>query len=354
VGKVIWAVNYGDMTNYPTRVATYWAEKRAAPIPAVPGNNSYIAGERAAYEGLRRLADKGIIPEAVAARHAHAMGLKFDAMFRLAILGSVPPMRDGGKGFVRTHPQLRQVMADGTPVEKASYAFPEVRKLMLSIIREAAEKFDIDGASLGFVRGPEFMVYEQPVVDDFRKEYGVDGKGVGFDDPRMRTIRCRYLSTFVHDARQVLDEVGKAKGKRLELSAWIFGGIPANLNRGLDVEHWIRQGWLDSVINHGGPLPGELIAAAHEHHCRFIFNAIGEQAKQWITGYNAGVDGFAVWDIDSVQDLPTWWPVLQRAGHRKEVDAFAQAGPALTAVRFKTIGGFDVLQGLGAAVYSGG
>ena len=33
------------------------------------------------------------VPEAVAAEHAHALGLKFDAMFRLAITGSVPPSR---------------------------------------------------------------------------------------------------------------------------------------------------------------------------------------------------------------------------------------------------------------------
>ena len=138
----------------------------------------------------------------------------------------------------------------GRPVEKASYAFPEVRKLMVSIIREAVETFDVDGASLGFVRGPEFMGYEQPVLDDFRKEYGADGRNVGFDDPRMRKIRCRYLTAFVGDVRKTLDEVGKKKGKRLELSAWVFESLPGNLDRGMDVEDWMKQGWLDSVISY--------------------------------------------------------------------------------------------------------
>jgi len=355
VGKVIWAVNYGDLTNYPTQVGVFWAADRDVPIGNAPGNNSYIAGERAAYNGLRRLVARGIIPETVAAQHVHAMGLRFDAMFRLAILGSVPPMRGGPKGFVETHPEFRQVMQNGTPAEKASYAFPEVRELMVAIIREVAETFDIDGASLGFVRGPEFMSYEQPVLDDFRREYGEDGRGLAFGDPRMRRIRCRYLNDFVRDARRSLDEIGAQKGKRLELSAWIVGGVDRNLDHGMDVERWIRQGWLDSVINHGGPLDPQLIATAKACHCRFIFNAIGgEYAKQWMTGYGAGVDGFAIWDIDSAQDSPTLWPILSRAGHRDEIEAFITTPPTLTTVRLATVGGFDVLQGLGAAVYSGG
>jgi hypothetical protein len=359
VGKLIWAVNYGDVTNYPTKIGAFWAEQRAVPIASVPGNNSYLAGEKAAYDSQRLLVDKGVVPVAVAAEYAHSMGLKFDAMFRLAVLGSIPPMRDEGNGFVRKHPQFRQVMQDGTPVEKASYAFPEVRKLMVSIIREAVETFDVDGASLGFVRGPEFMGYEKPVLDDFHKEYGEDGRKVGFDDARMRTIRCRYLNALVRDVRKTLDEIGKKKGKRLELSAWIFAGYQHNnLNRGMDAEHWIAQGWLDSVISQNNFIdPKVYVAAAKEHKCQFIYNAMGgsELPKLWVNGYNAGVDGFAIWDSDSLQDTPAVWHILRRAGHRKEIEAAARVAPAVpTTVKLKTIGGFDVLRGLGAAAYSGG
>ena len=174
------------------------------------------------------------------------MGLKFDVMFRLAMFGAIPSLREGGKGLVKRHPEFRRVVRRRWPMASASYAFPEVRKQMVSLVREAAEKFAIDGASLGFVRGPEFMGYEQPVLDDFRKEYGEDGRNVGFDDPRMQNIRCRYLNAFVRDVRKTLDEVGKRKGRRLELSAWIWPTIPHNRNLGLDVEHWMAQGWLEA------------------------------------------------------------------------------------------------------------
>jgi hypothetical protein len=355
VGKVIWAVSYGDLTNYPTEVGTFWASRA---IPIAFATNPYIAGEKAAYDDLRSLTEKGIIPVVAAAEHAHAMGLKFDVMFRLAITGPVPlsHLSRGAEGFVETHPQFRQVMQDGTPVEKASYAFPEVRNLMLSIIREATETFDVDGVNLCFIRGPEFMAYEQPVLDDFRKEYGEDGRKVGSDDLRMRTIRCRYLNTFVREVRETLDGVGTRKGKRLTLSTWTEAA-PQNFDRGQDVEHWIQQGWLDSVISNRGPLVPKFLAAAKVRNCRCIFvgSTQPDIPKDWMNGYNLGVDGFAVWDIDGVQDLPTRWPLLRRAGHRGEIEAAAQVAPApLPTVRLKTVGGFDVLQGLGAAVYSGG
>lgn len=356
VGKVIWAVNYGDRTNYPTKAGELWSEHRV-PIVSAPGNNPYITGEKAACDGMRLLPKKGIIPVAVAAEYAHSMGLKFDLMFRLSVMGSIPPQRDNEKGFVRTHPQFRQVMKDGTPVEKASYAFPEVRKLVVSIIREATETFDVDGVDLCFTRGPEFMAYEQPVLDDFHKEYGEDGRKVGFDDPRMQTIRCRYLNAFVGDVRKTLDEVGKRKGKKLNLSASIFAAANNNLDYGMDPEHWIEQGWLNSLICHAGALAPNLVAAAKAHKCQYILNGYGgDLAKHWMAGYDLGVDGFALWDADALQDSPTLWPLLRRAGHRNEMDAAAQvaAPPSLPTIRFKTVGGFDVLQGLGGAVYSGG
>jgi hypothetical protein len=308
VGKIIWSINvYGDQTNYPTKVGTYWAEQRAVPI--VSAKSDYVAGEKAAYDSLRSLAEKNIIPEAVAAEHAHAMGLKFDVMFRMGVTGEIPPA-NGPKSFVLTHPQFRQVMRDGTPIEKASYAFPEVRNLVVSIIREAAETFDIDGVNLCFMRGPEFMAYEKPVLDDFRKKYHEDARKVAFDDPRMRDIHCHYLNKFVRNVRQTLDEVGKKKGgKKLELSAMGLGVPNVNIGHGMDTEYWIKQGWLDGgLIN-------------------------------------------VVWDIDSQQDSLTLWPVLQRSGHPKA----EQAAPTpLTTVRLKTVGGCDVLQGLREAVYSGG
>jgi hypothetical protein len=365
IGRVLWAVNYGDVTNYPAKTGTYYAAERALPI-TMATNNPHIIGEQTACASLNELASKGVIPEAVAADQAHALGLQFDVMFRLAILGTLPsaaiPLRDSfANGFVRRHPQFRMVAAYGRPVEKASYAFPEVRQFMLSMIREAAETFAVDGVSLGFVRGPEFMGYEQPVLDDFRAAYGADGRNVPFDDPRLRAIRCRYLTEFVGDVRQTLDDVGTKKGRRLALSAWVFESLPGNLDRGLDVEDWMKRGWLDSAISYsyaGHPPDPALMAAAKAYKCPLLDNVVGGEAtalaKRWASSYALGVEGFAVWDTDSVQDSPALWPVIQRGGHRQEIEAATEAAPVLPLIKLKTVGGYDVLwEGL-QALYSGG
>ena len=367
VGKVTWAVCYGDLTNYPSKVGHFWASEREVPIEVIPGRNIYIAGEKVAYESLKSLTSAGIIIPKVAAKHVHEMGLKFDAMFRLSIAGHIPPHRGTKEGnFVENHPEFRQVMRDGTPIEKASYAFPEVRDLMLSIIQETAETFDIDGANLCFTRGPQFAAYEKPVLEDFRKEYGTDGRKVGYNDPRMRSIRSRYSTRLVRGARRVLDQVGAKKGKRLELSAWVPRTIERQQAGGMEVLSWIREGLLDSVISHGMPAEPEIIAAAKAKHCRYYYapspswhndKAWAKQVKDVWAAYQAGLNYAAFWDIDlEPQDRPAWWAMGGRVGHRQELEAFAKEmptqGPA--GPKLKTIGGVDVLQGLREAAYSGG
>ena len=375
VGKVTWAFCYGEATNYPSKVGLYMGRSGKNGRKISLGNNPYQMGMATAQASLARLEAKGIIPQAVVAEHVHEMGLKFEAMFRLGIAGKLPPrpltgLFDGG--FVRTHPQFRLCMADGTPVEKASYAFPEVRALMLGIIREAAEIFDIDGASLAFCRGPVLVAWEKPVLDDFRKEFKADARKLPLDDPRLLQIRYRYLNEFVRDVRRALDEVGVAKGKRLELSAWYEGHTPAaRACAGFDVETWIREGLLDSVVGSVGntgmdPL---IIAAANAQGCRAITGLVcsggttHESRKGLLTNatkllYPAGIDGIALWDSDT---LPAGelWPVLRRMGHRKEFFAMAKTPPERPIIGLKDVDGSNMEAengrfGLFAAAYSCG
>jgi hypothetical protein len=322
VSKIIWAVNYGETTNYPSHVGTLWGQTRDPPI--LQATNSYITGEKVAMESLAGYLQRGLLPQKVVAPHAHKMGLKFDLMFRLGIAGfeSLPPRRPTTpKGFLASHPQLRMALADGTRVEKASYAYPGVRRFMVSLIEEAAGMLDADGVCLGFVRGPQFLGYEPAVLEEFQRHYGADGTKVAFDDPRMRTLRSEFMTRFVCDVRRVLDEVGRKKGKRLELSAWVYGGINQNLDYGLDVIGWINQGLLDSVIGTGDP---PIHAAARAKGCRIVS---------------------AVWDIDSSADTAEG-----RSRDSKEVRERTQD----VSIKLKTIDGVDVGQGYWDTAFSGG
>ena len=191
-------------------------------------------------------------------------------------------------------------MRDGTPVEKASYAYPEVRELMLSIIRESMTTFDADGANLCFVRGTEFVLYEQPVLDDFRKTYGEDARKFNFSDSQLMKLRGSYMTQFVRDARRVLDEVGAKKGKRLELSAWVFPELDRNRRNGTDVESWIKAGLLDSVITLGDPLDPRLVEIAKAHNCSVTIGRSSAMCSTQRVG--ATTDAVSAQDVTAVQD----------------------------------------------------
>ena len=194
VGKVIWAVNYGSLVNYPAHVEG--AEFMGGPDERVRfvqngGSTDYVRGERQWHDSLKAFAAKGIIPQQIAAEGAHEMGLKFDLMFRLGIGGGtgVGPLPSSEHGYVEQHPEYRLVMRDGSVLSKASYAFPEVRKFMLDLIRDATERIDADGINLCFVRGPHFLQYEQPILTAFSEKYHLNARSVKEDDPRLLEVR---------------------------------------------------------------------------------------------------------------------------------------------------------------------
>lgn len=275
-------------------------------------------------QSLKGYLDRGIIPQKVVAPYVREMGLQFDIMFRLGIGGleSLPPRRPAEpRGFVATHPQFRMALADGTRVEKASYAYPQVRAFMLSLIEEALRVFEPDGINLCFVRGPQFVGYDPPVLEEFQRRYGQDGTAVGFDDPRMRVVRSEFMTHFVRDVRQVLDRVGESQGKRLELSAWAYGSVAQNLDYAFDVVAWISEGLLDSFIGASDP---HITAAAEAHGCRLAP---------------------AIWDIDASADTADG-----RSRDSAEVRARAQD----VSIMLKSIGGIDVAQGYWETAYSGG
>ena len=204
-------------------------------------------------------------------------------------------------------------------------------------------------------------MHEAPVLDDFRKAHGQDASGVDYDDPRMQQVSAGYLTQFVRDVRRVLDDIGTAKGKRLELGAWVYGQIPANLQCGFDVETWMREGLLDSIIGAAGqstgPLDPNLIATANACGCRCAPGFIPWRHEDPVSVgpeylYPQGADGIALWDADH---LP-WnqWLAFRRLGHRQECAAAASEGPKTRTLRVKSVGGCDLDKGLGAAAYSGG
>jgi hypothetical protein len=334
VGKVMWAFTYGDRTNYPTKVGSFLASETSAE------ELTMYSGEKQWRQSLETLTSKGIVPSQVALEHVHDMGLEFHAMFRMAMNGDIFPAADGRDANLITtrRPELRMVTKDGTALEKASYAFPEVQDHMLALIREVAENFDIDGVNLGFIRGPQFVAYEKPVIEDFKKEYGEDPRNLDDNDIRIQRLRARYMTDFVRKARKLIDEIETKKGRKIELSAWVYKP-ERDLFYGLDTMTWVKEGLVDSIVSFGTK---EYVNTVKENNCKF-YQPGGGFFKDLVPGYEKGIDGFVVWDINlHYQELPEPWAIFSKAGHKEVIKAFEKNPPKLKTIKLKTVGGKDI------------
>jgi hypothetical protein len=368
VGKILWAVSYGSAVNYPAKVpdALFLGSDatRASRIMG-GGTNDYQHGERQMYETLRKFAEQGIIPQQVAAKRAHELGIKFDVMLRLGIHGGVEgvgPIWSTEDVYTRKYPQCRQMLQDGAVLEKASFAFPAVRQFQLDLIRDAAEQIDCDGVNLCFVRGPHYIAFEKPLIEAFRAKYHEDARKVDPADPRLGKVRAEFLTPFIRGARKVLDEVGAKKGRRLELSVWVWpsgqgtwlGWTPEL--EGLDIKGWVREGLLGSVICQCG-MDREVMELAQTHNCKFVYfsgyrGAEAMSPANVAKAYERGVKEFAIWDMDLSQMEPAWWDWASRIGSLAEMSGWVEKTNVY--LRLKTINSVDVEHGMAASIYSGG
>lgn len=128
--------------------------------------------------------------------------------------------------FWHQHPEFW--LNDATPGWNASraldFAHQEVRDRKLAVISEQLEKYDmIDGFDLDFMR---FIVYFK--LGEGRKN-------------------APLMTQLVKDIRAKVDSVSAKRGKKIILSARVPITVEDCLNKGLDVQEWIRLGLIDFV-----------------------------------------------------------------------------------------------------------
>jgi hypothetical protein len=194
-----------------------------------------------------------------ALEYARSIGLKFYVYQRMGADTSYPPHEMDTTGdFYRTHPEFRCVSQEGIPIARLSYAYPEVRRHKIDMIAEMAG-YGVDGVDLCFVRGPPFVVYEEPLVEGFRKKFGKDPRQLDEWDECWLRYRSLAMTEFLRELRRELDKLGDKLGKRLAISATTFNNEQSNLFYGLDLETWIAEGLIDRLVPRGrtrymGPL----------------------------------------------------------------------------------------------------
>lgn len=241
VAVMEWCIIAGSRANYPSK-ATQLIGDGMTEFPR--------RGDKLAHETLKRMSDAGEHTLKIVTDACHEAGLACYASLRMN--GDYPAAMWGG-GFPKfanstfwwQHPEFRVVDAKGKTGYRFSFAFPEVREFKLGILREAVQQ-DIDGINLDFQRHPVFFGYEQPMADAFKSKYGIDASTVGQDDPRWIPLRYAFMTGFVREVRQILDEAGRLKNTHLGLSVRIdWQKYPT---WGCDIGTWLKEGLLDYLV----------------------------------------------------------------------------------------------------------
>jgi hypothetical protein len=356
-GKVFWQIWMGDTSQYLAKVGALFGE----------GLEDFgEPGARRMAACMQEVRNLGLDPLEVALEHAHGMGLELYATMRMGLFGMHPPAEAFEGPFFRDHPEFRCRDYDGTEVSHLSYAFPEVRQYVLSLLGDAATH-DVDGIGLILVRGEPYVLYESPLVEAFQRDTGIDPVALGKTDPRWQWVehvavpgfmfggratkedlvrqrcarldelsppaqawlrfRAGALTAFMRDLRGLLQQMGK--GQRI--SAVVFGNEADNLFFGLDVEDWVRQGLVDSLIPYPWPedlpeLDLEFFSRVTEGSgCEVFPNVMPrrmhprEYLQRALHYYEHGADGLAFWDANARHPLLSQWQAVRELGHKEEL-----------------------------------
>ena len=236
-----WCISLGSKSNYPSKVTELIGED----VKEFPRR-----GDRLLSEVLRRLISSGVDPLRVVIDKCHEINVKVFPSMRMN-----PDYNPGwmGEGFAKMYnsrfwwenPHLRIKDRNGRLQTKLSYAYPEVQKFKLEVLKEMLN-YDIDGLNLDFLRHPPFLGYEDPLIEGFKKEYGRSPLDLPEDDRRWLRYKARVMTGFLWKLRWILDDVQEDRGKRLEISVRVDHRY--YFKQGLDVSRWIREGLVDKVI----------------------------------------------------------------------------------------------------------
>ncbi len=146
--------------------------------------------------------------------------------------------------FFQRHPEYTWVSRDGRKhIEGVPcYAYPEVREYRLNQMRELVDNYDIDGLYLSMRShsswpyrnqhmdpvedgGSRGYGYNEPVVAEYRKRYGVDPREVPWDSLealRFVKLKGEFLKTWLAEVHQVT----RAAGVKLAMNTSLNSADP--------------------------------------------------------------------------------------------------------------------------------
>jgi hypothetical protein len=286
-------------------------------------------------------------------RLAHRNGMEILAALRM--IGPQYPMNRTPLARARhywQHPEWAKLDSEGIPLSNWSIAYPQVRQYWLNLLKETLG-YGIDGIQLHLNRSTPFVMYEAPVVKAFQEKYGKDPRDLPETEPRIIAHRAEYLTQFVREVRALLNEKPGRK-----LGATVFGPTKESEQDEhfklkscvCDVETWLKEGLVDYVMpspyidtdvlrkwrelcGHGAHLWPDLMPR---------FQPAESYAKLARKYYEAGADGFCLWDAERRAPHSSEWAAVRLLGHQDLLDRIIAEGPSWhRSVDLRTLGGFS-------------
>lgn len=356
--RLYWECGAGDRMYYPSKrgltAVDDWIE------------DPYRQGDRLAAETWQAWRKQGIDPFRTALDYTQSLGVEFHATYRPAGFHFPVPEDEWNSGGVYDrHPEWRGRDRQNRPTPRLSYAYPEVRQVALQFLGEVLDAYPVDGVCMAYNRRPPLVEYEAPVVEGFRRQYGQDPRQLDDRDPRWLKHRAGVLTGFMREVRRLLDEAGRKRNRRMELTAIVAGSERENLFFAMDVEDWIRQGVVDTLVPYSSaerlysgadswtnPRDAEFfLRIAKGTPCKLALNLMPRQLppeeyrKRAHALYEAGAQHLFFWDTNARYDFSPSWSALRRLGHREELQAWARAGsPAIErpGTQLRKLGDWDL------------
>ncbi len=182
-------------------------------------------------------------------RYGHEQGMKMCGSMRMGAWGMEFPYDQTYyvNMFKETHLNLRCVDRDGTPIDAMSYAYPEVQQYVIDKMVDMGRQ-GYDAVEMIFVRGVPYVLFEEPVIQRFRAEYGGDPRELPLDDERLNKLHCAIMTEFVRELRAALD-AACGKGK-VGLHARVLYSLYDSRMVALDVAEWAKEGLITGIISY--------------------------------------------------------------------------------------------------------
>jgi len=203
---------------------------------------------------------------AIAAAHRNGMQIYYyDGLFEYGSQGDAPgcgilPYQAEERVRIE-HPEW--VLCDRWGERRSpgplEYAYPGARKQLIERVLHYVEPYDgvafYTYAENEGYRYPEEFGFNEPIVREFKRRYGVDIRTQEFDRDAWYRLRGEYVTQLFRELHAALSKKGK------KLSIMVYGEAP-NVPMGwqrytawttigpirMDYEQWIREGIVDEIL----------------------------------------------------------------------------------------------------------